>query len=184
MTTRDLSVLEGLDPEAVKEAVMVLRRESDRGAILVAIAILDDVFTNRLTQLLDRGNSEARSRILSPPLGALSSFSSKVDLAFCIGIIPKQIYDDIRLVNKLRNLCAHDWGAFRITQDILVKFIQPMVMKKAIDAANSVKPIFFPAGTSPKDVLVSTLAGLVTFVNLYRPLPHGAVTTTLGDSIV
>jgi len=172
MTARDLSTLEGLDPKAVEEALIVLRRESDRGAILVAIAILDDVFLSRLNQLLDRGNSDARNRLLKPPLGALGSFSAKVDLAYCIGMIPTQIYADIKLLNKLRNLCAHEWGDFAITEDIVEKFIQPMVMKKAIDAANELDPIFFPPGCPPKQVLVSTLAALITFVNLHKPLPQ------------
>lgn len=166
MTVHDLSLLKDIEPQTIEEALSVLRGESDRGAILVAVAVLDTIFTNRVQQLLGHGTAKARERLLSR---SLSSFSAKVDLAFCIGIIPPQLYQDIQLLNKLRNRCAHDWGNFTVTEDIIATFIEPMAMKRAINAANEVKPIFFPPGTSPKRVMVSTLAALVTFANLMKP---------------
>ena len=166
MTVHDLSLLEDIEPKTIEEALGVLRGESDRGAILVAVAVLDTIFTNRLQQLLGHGTAKARERLLAR---SLSSFSAKVDLAFCIGIIPSPLYQDIQLLNKLRNRCAHDWGSFTVTEEVITTFIEPMAMKRAINAANEVKPIFFPAGTSPKRVMVSTLAALITLANLMKP---------------
>ncbi|WP_363799860.1 hypothetical protein ABU614_07050 [Lysobacter firmicutimachus] len=177
MTVRDLSVIKGLDPKTIEEALVVLRRESDRGAILVAIAILDSVFAGRLEQLLSHGNSDARSRLLTR---SFNSFASKVDVAYCIGMIPKLLYQDIRLLNKLRNQCAHEWGDFRVTQQIVDAYIEPMGMKHALDAANEVNPILFPPGCPPRQILISTLAALITFANLFKPLPRAAVTESTG----
>ena len=178
MTVRDLSIIEGLDPKTIEEALVVLRRESDRGAILVAIAILDSVFASRLEQLFSHGNSDARSRLLTR---SFNSFASKVDLAYCVGMIPKMLYQDIRLLNKLRNQCAHEWGDFRITQQIVDTYIEPMVMKDVLNAANEVNPILFPPGCPPKQVLVSTLAALVTLANLFKPLPTVAAAEVPSD---
>lgn len=180
MTVRDLSIIDGLDPKTIEEALAVLRRESDRGAVLVAIAILDSVFASRLEQLFSHGNSDARSRLLTR---SFNSFASKVDLAYCVGMIPKQLYQDIRLLNKMRNQCAHEWGDFRITQQIVDTYIEPMMMKHALNAADEVQPILFPPGCAPKQVLVSTLAALITFANLFKPLPKAAVTEGTGDGI-
>ena len=166
MTVHDLSLLKDVEPSTIQEALGVLRGESDRGAILVAVAVLDTVFTNRIEQLLGHGTTKARDRLLSR---SLSSFSAKVDLAFCVGIIPSQIYQDIQLLNKLRNRCAHDWGGFVVTDEVIATFIEPMAMKRALNAANEVKPILFPPGTSPKQVMVSTLAALITLANLMKP---------------
>lgn len=168
MTVHDLTKLQDLDPELVKKAVAVLRGESDRGAVLVAVAILDNVFADRLEQVFKHGNSIARERLMGR---TLNSFSSKVDLAFCLGIIPPQMYQDIQLLNKLRNKCAHGWENFAVSDDIISEYIEPMVMKKAISAANEVKPIFFPPGASPKGVMVGTLAALITLTSLTKP--HG-----------
>ncbi len=178
MTIRDLSVIEGLDPKTIEEALMVLRQESDRGAVLVAIAILDSVFASRLEQLLSKGSSGARSRLLTR---SLNSFASKVDLAYCIGMIPRMLYEDIRLLNKLRNRCAHEWGDFRVTQEIVDIYIEPMVMKRALNAANKVMPALLPEGSPPKQIMVSTLAALVTLANLFKPLPKFAVDAVSGD---
>ena len=177
MTVHDLSSLKDLDPETVKEAVEVLRGESDRGAILVAIAILDTIFANRLEQVLSHGNTKARQRLLSR---SLNSFSAKVDLAYCFGIIPTQMYQDIQLLNKLRNRCAHGWGNFVVTNEIVTQYIEPMAMKRAINAANDVNPIFFPPVTRPKTILVGTLAALVTLANLMKPFSSKAETNDSG----
>ena len=169
MTKRDLSVLEGLDQKSIDSYMKTLSKESHRGSILVSIAILDAMLKARLKQLLDRGNSEARDRLLSPPLGRLSSFSAKVDFAFCIGLLPRPMYDDIRLLNKLRNQCAHDWEAFEFTEEIFDKFVQPMNMKRALDAANEEQPIIFPPGMGPSTRFVKTMAAMITFANLWKP---------------
>ena len=178
MTVHYLSLLKDIEPSTIKEALDVLRGESDRGAILVAVAVLDTIFTNRLEQLFVHGTTTARERLIGR---SLSSFSSKVDLAFCIGIIPPPLYQDIQLLNKLRNRCAHGWGNFKVTDEIITTFIEPMAMKRAINAANKVKPIFFPPGTSPKRVMISTLAALITLANLMKPSSSASEQQTPGD---
>ena len=180
MTVHDLSLLKDLDPAKVQRAIGVLSKESDRGAILVAIAILDSIFTNRVEQLLCHGSEAARTRLTGR---SLNSFASKVDLAYCIGIIPAPLYHDIQLLNKLRNRCAHDWDDFALDQSILDKYVDPMAIKRALNAANEVEPILFPPGCTPKLVLVRTLAALVTFANLMKPhRPDAAGETTEGSS--
>lgn len=178
MTVHDLSLLQDIEPSTVEEALTVLRGESDRGAILVAIAILDAVFTNRLEQLFSRGTTTARARLIGR---TLSPFSAKVDLAFCIGIIPSPVYQDIQLLNKLRNRCAHGWGNFKVTNDVIAEFIEPMAMKRALNAANEVNPILFPLGATPKKVMLSTLAALITFVNLTKPSPSASDQRAAGS---
>ncbi|CRD45337.1 hypothetical protein [Stenotrophomonas indicatrix] len=56
-------------------------------------------------------------------------------------------------------------------------------MKHALNAANEVQPILFPPSCAPKQVLVSTLAALITFANLLKPLLKAAVTEGTGDGI-
>jgi hypothetical protein len=134
----------------------------------VAVAILDTVFSNRVEQLLGRGTAKARERLLGR---SLSSFSAKVDLSFCLGIIPAPLHQDIQLLNKLRNRCAHDWNSFAVTEEIISLYIEPMAMKRAINAANEIEPIFFPPSAAPKSILVSTLAALITLASLMKPSP-------------
>lgn len=169
MTKIDLALFSQLDEASISQALAVLRRESDRGAVLVAIAILDEVFEARIKQLLRFGNSDVRARLLKSPTGPLATFSSKVDLAYCIGLTPKFVYEDIKLLNRLRNRCAHDWNDFRITTEIVDEYVQPMAVKHILDAANEVGQLVFPPGCAPKVILVRTLAALVTLANLHKP---------------
>jgi hypothetical protein len=168
VTEQKPAMLQHLDPELVSNAVAGLRRESDRGVILVAGAILDTILADRLDRLLCHGDNKARDRLL-----ARSSFSVKLDLAFCLGLIPRPVFHDVQLLNKLRNKCAHEWEHFDVTEKVITEYIQPMNMKRALDAANEVKPILFPAGANPKEILVRTLAALVTFANLANPQKMG-----------
>lgn len=39
--------------------------------------------------------------------GCVSTFSSKIDLAFAIGIISKEVRDDMDIFRRIRNDCAH-----------------------------------------------------------------------------
>jgi len=90
------------------------------------------------------------------------------------------MYQDIQLLNKLRNRCAHGWGNFVVTNEIVTQYIEPMAMKRAINAANDVNPIFFPPVTRPKTILVGTLAALVTLANLMKPFSSKAETNDSG----
>ena len=101
MKKKDLKLLESFDKATSNKFFESLKRESDRGAVLVSIAILDEIITARLIQLLNKGNSESRDRLLKPPLGSVSGFASKIDLAFCVGLIPESFYNDIRSLNRL-----------------------------------------------------------------------------------
>jgi hypothetical protein len=168
MTKQQSTMLQHLDPALVSNAVDGLRLESDRGVILVAGAIVDTILADRLDRVLRHGDSKARGRLLTR-----SSFSVKLDLAFCLGLIPPQVFHDLQLLNKLRNRCAHEWEHFDVTKEVISKYIQPMHMKRALDAANEVKPILFPVGAGPREMLVKTLASLATFANLANPQQMG-----------
>jgi hypothetical protein len=42
------------------------------------------------------------------------------------------IYDDLRLFNKLRNECAHSWATFAINHALITKFVRPMHIYEAV----------------------------------------------------
>jgi DNA-binding MltR family transcriptional regulator len=170
----DLSALKGLDHDLVAKFAQEYARESDRGAVLTTIAILDQSVTARLVDLLSRGSKEARDRLLQPPLGAVSGFMAKVDLCHCLGILPQALYHDIRLVNKLRNRCAHDWREFTINEEVFTVFVKPLHMWKAVRAGCQVMLDHDFPGVNidllPRRALFNgTMAAFVTTVNMWSP---------------
>ena len=172
---KNLSAITGIDKVQLDEFREELERESDRGVILISVAILDDVFTTKLRQLLSDGSNRALSRLLDPPLGSLSGFMSKVDLTYCIGLINEPVYNDVRRLNKLRNHCAHNWQRFHITSEHVTEYLEPMVVKKVLNAANTWGALW-NAKTPPREIMIKTLAGLITMVHIWRPLPRGPST--------
>jgi DNA-binding MltR family transcriptional regulator len=82
-----------------------LEEESDRGSALMAAAFIEEKI-GELLQLFCVDNKKIYTRLFENN-GALATFSSKIDLAFLLGIIPKNIFDDLHLLRRIRNDFAH-----------------------------------------------------------------------------
>jgi DNA-binding MltR family transcriptional regulator len=165
------NILFSIDKEDVKSCLKSLEQESDRGAVLVSIAMFDEMLYSRLNKLFHQGNQDARDRLLKPPLGAISGFSSKADLAFCLGLIPKHIYSDVRLLNKLRNKCAHDWDKFHLTKEIIDEYIEPMFIARALRSQEGDEKGWHPLkDKSPREIFSWVMALFFTGFNMYKPI--------------
>lgn len=161
------------DQEQLDEALAALRQESDRGVVLVTIAILDEILDTRLRASLSHGSKQAITRLLAPPLGVASGFMAKADLCYCLGFIPDTVYSDMRLINRLRNECAHRWRRFVITQDIVDRYIIQLHLRRVLRAYNDVAGTLWNDHTPPRNVMVQTLAALVAWTHGFA-LPSAA----------
>jgi hypothetical protein len=88
--------------------------ESDRGAVLVGFAYVD----NHLTALFQRVAPDSvgekkRDAVLSYP-GPLASASAKTDVALFTRLIPAQLHRAIGLLRKIRNDVAHSPESFHL----------------------------------------------------------------------
>jgi len=96
---------------------MSLLSESDRGSVLMAAAFIED----KITQLVETymvQNKTIQKKIFAGN-GALATFSSKIDIAFLLGLIPKNIYDDLGILRKLRNDFAHNAKSITFQTDYI-----------------------------------------------------------------
>jgi len=81
-----------------------LMGESDRGAALVGAAYLDELLARLFkAKLFDQKISEE----LLSGYGPLSSFSARINMAYCLGWIGPETYRDLNLLRKIRNEFAH-----------------------------------------------------------------------------
>lgn len=95
-----------LTPEAVQAALHAVNEEqSDRAAVVLGVATLDALLERLLRAWLAPDTPDS----LYHPSGALSTLSSKTDLAYSLGLISKQEWHDLRLLRKVRNDFAHDF---------------------------------------------------------------------------
>lgn len=80
-------------------------KETDRGVALLGAAFLDDVLDVMLRAAFVE-DAEAVSRILGPGR-PLESFGARAHLAYCIGLLSRDIYHDVNLIREVRNDFAH-----------------------------------------------------------------------------
>jgi hypothetical protein len=94
-----------MEPRAGKLSLM---DESDRGAVIVAAALLEDDLDEILEDIIQRnGVTPKHIKEMFALNGPLSSFSSKSLICYGFGLISKEIFDDLSQIRKLRNKFAH-----------------------------------------------------------------------------
>lgn len=81
------------------------QKETDRGAALVGAAMIEDRLERiLLSHLLDNNVREELFNGINAPLG---NFSSKVKIAYCLGLITDLEYNECEYIRKIRNEFAH-----------------------------------------------------------------------------
>lgn len=89
----------------VTRMVEDLERETDRGVALLAVAFLDDVLDVMLRAVMVN-EPEAVNRLMGTGR-ALESFGARTHLAYCMGLLGRDVYHDVNLVREIRNDFAH-----------------------------------------------------------------------------
>jgi DNA-binding MltR family transcriptional regulator len=103
-TRRQLQTLPHLCADAAR-LVGDLENETDRGVALLAVAFLDDVL-DVLLRASFVNDAEAVNRLVGPGR-PLESFGSRSHLAYCMGLLGADVYNDINLIREIRNDFAH-----------------------------------------------------------------------------
>jgi hypothetical protein len=95
-----------INTEAHSRAIqeVVYGNYPDRVLAIVTAALLDDHVTACLTESLWK-DDKTTSRLFS---GALSGLSSKIDLAYLMGLYTVEVRDDLKTIAKIRNEFAHN----------------------------------------------------------------------------
>ncbi len=84
----------------------VLSKESDRGAVLVTVSMLEDALTELLRARLVQGKST--DKLLDGFNAPLGTFSAKIAAAHAIGVIPEEWRRELELLRNIRNKFAHN----------------------------------------------------------------------------
>lgn len=83
-----------------------LRRESDRGLPLVAVALIDDLLKETLRSFFVDGSPSAK-KVLDEGNSPLGTLSSRVEACRALGLIDEFEFAEIHLLRKIRNEFAH-----------------------------------------------------------------------------
>ena len=105
------------------EIINVLNNETDIGAVLIATSFLDACLTTLLGNVLKKGKTT--NKILEPR-GILGTFSGKCDIAYCLNLIPKDLYTELNTIGKIRNKFAHNHLNTEFTNDQIEPLCQEL----------------------------------------------------------
>lgn len=83
-----------------------LTESSDRSKVILGSAILEELLERLLKKYFISSNENYYKNHFESS-GFLSSFSSKVNLSYMLGLISKELYEDLEIIRNLRNKFAH-----------------------------------------------------------------------------
>jgi len=83
-----------------------IEKQTDRGAAIVAAALLDNILENLIVARLII-QSPKRRKALFGQFAPLRSFSAKIELGFALGLFNNQRRESLELIREVRNKFAH-----------------------------------------------------------------------------
>lgn len=83
-----------------------LKQQTDRGAGIIAAAILEEMLEVVLLARLGHLNRKHYEAIFAPE-GALGSFSKKIEIGFALGIYSEEGCRNLHTIREIRNKFAH-----------------------------------------------------------------------------
>lgn len=100
---------------------MSLIKESDRSVALISVAFLETHIEEAIKTKIH--GDAAHIKKCFQFNGPLGTFSSKIDMALCLGLINKVIYKEITLFRKIRNKFAHEYEELNFQTDSILSLV-------------------------------------------------------------
>lgn len=83
------------------------RKESDRAVALLSAAYLDELLRDLISTVMLLDSEKAKKDIFEGPAAPLSTFSSRIQIAYCLRLITKEQKQDLDHIRQIRNDFAH-----------------------------------------------------------------------------
>jgi mannitol operon repressor len=110
-----------MEPEVktLNDFLNEFHRESDRGSVLIAASLLDE----RLKEIIENFLAECNIThdLLNGPNAPLASFYSRISIAYALGLIQENEYEEINIIRKIRNEFGHKWKDVNFGTDKISK---------------------------------------------------------------
>ena len=91
--------------EDTKAVFETLNEGSDLACVLIGTSYLPELLASAIkVSFIESSVSE---KLLDPQRGAVGGFATRADLAYCLGLINKTVYQDLIRVAEIRNMFAH-----------------------------------------------------------------------------
>jgi len=127
-----------------------LRKESDRGCVLIMATDIENILASMLDQWFSAIGvitSKQRKNVFdfSGPAG---TFSNKIALCKVFGFIDQDLYHDLNVIKDIRNIAAHSNQDFSLSSEDVIHELEKMRHYQ-----NTKKKILSYIGTEDEDVI-------------------------------
>ena len=165
-----------------------LEEESDRAKVIITVAQIEYILELKLKETYSHGNNKARDKLFSAN-GAFATFSSKINVTYCSGWIDSDIYHDIEILRKIRNIFAHQFENLTMDSPDIKKNIERLKVPHRefydwgkLRAAETKNGIILYTGEKPKEAKTQLEIGNLTF-NLAASIIFAVLLEKMGFQV-
>jgi mannitol operon repressor len=97
------------EPELMVRLATELGEESDRAMAVLAAAYMDHLLGNLIISVMTVEDKEVEDLLFDGPNAPLGSFSSRINMAYCLGLLSRNQRKDLDIIRKVRNQFAHEF---------------------------------------------------------------------------
>lgn len=162
-----------LPPEVLtketKALVKTLSEESDLAVVLVGTSYVDACLAAVLASYMIE--SSVTSRLLAPQTGVLGSLAARADICYCLGLIHKMAYSDMRVMAEIRNQFAHHHLALDFATPEVVALCAKLAFAVSPHTGVLMAPFFHRAFEKPRYRFVMSAVTLSqTLLNIAKSM--------------
>ena len=105
--------------EETQALFKAVNEEPDLPCVLISTSYLDQCLASILKRHFIKGNTA--NRLLDPRGGPIGSFFIRADICYCLNLIPKGLYENLRTVAEIRNRFAHSYLSVSFKDSEVIK---------------------------------------------------------------
>jgi DNA-binding MltR family transcriptional regulator len=105
--------------EDLKKIYRVFNDESDLACVLIGTSYLSELLANIIEANFIK--TSITGKLFDPQRGLIGQFSARADLAYCLGLISKNYYQDLGFISKIRNSFAHKHLKLDFSDQIVIE---------------------------------------------------------------
>lgn len=109
----------------------IINDGSDLSCVLISASFLNEC----LASLLKRNfiKSDTTHKVLNSNFGSLGTFSIRSDIAYCLGLIDKNLYCNLTTVGEIRNKFAHNHLSLSFGSSEIIKLCDELTYWKILE---------------------------------------------------
>lgn len=115
-----------------KDFYEAINEGTDLACVLISTSYLDQCLASLLEKHFTV--SDTAQRLLDYRNGAIGSLSTRNDVSYCLGLISKKLYQNIKTAGEIRNVFAHSHISISFTDINISKLVEKLTFPQILAA--------------------------------------------------